>query len=1403
MKTKLFSFIFALVASTSFLSAQSGIYNGQKWTLQDGTLTIENEDRCIFAEDLMTKESFEKFTIVNVKGDSTWIFSFQVKNNVTTVYGAKMAGYSDTDIRTYENEDWLISPAFDASKGAYITFDHARGPKSCMGVSLDNYTVWVTNDFEGDVTTANWTQIAIPKHGTVAWTYVNSGEMLIPQENCKPNCRIAWKYVCNANESASWEMKNVLVRVPEANGNTPPQSWDDYKASITKVIIQNGVIHVWSDAFSNCVNLNSLTIPNSVTNIGYNAFSGCTGLTSVTIPNSVTSIGSSAFSGCTGLTSLTMSSSVTSIGSSAFSGCTGLTSVTIPNSVTSIGSSAFSGCTGLTSLTMSSSVTSIGSSAFSGCTGLTSVTIPNSVTSIGGSAFYGCSGLLSVTLGNNVMSIGRNTFYNCSNLKDIFVPCGELDKFKKMDGADSRMKYVPSSYTLTGKSAANGYVFIPAYSSCDESITITARPYRGFRFVKWSDGNTDNPRTVYLTEDQTFEANFDYALMGKCGKDSLLIWTLDTATMSLTISGNGALSENYTYGSFIESITIGDDVTTIGDYAFSNCAALTSITIPNSVTSIGNEAFRGCGSLTSITIPNGVTSIGNYVFYNCSSLTSITIPNSVTSIGNYAFYNCQGLTSITIPNSVTSIGNNAFYYCISLTSVTIPKSVTSIGNYAFYNCQGLTSITIPNSVTSIGNNAFYYCISLTSVTIPKSVTSIGGSAFYDVPNIVYSGTATGAPWGARSLNGYVEGNLVYRDATKTELLACFAAATGEITIPNSVTSIGEKAFSGCTGLTSVTIPNSVTSIGSSAFSGCTGLTSITIPNGVTSIGNNAFYNCSSLTSITIPNSVTSIGNSAFSGCSSLTSITIPNSVTSIGNYAFYNCSSLTSVTIPNSVTSIGNYAFNNVPNIVYSGTATGAPWGARSLNGYVEENLVYRDATKTELLACSSAATGEITIPNDVTSIGNYAFRGCSSLTSITIPNSVTSIGSEAFSGCSSLEDIFVPCGELERFTQMFNDSYNSDYSDKLKIASSPHTLTIKDTKYGSVSVPDYNVCDESVMITAIPDSHCRFVKWSDGNTDNPRPVYLTEDITLEALFVYTLTDKCGKDYLLTWTLDTIKMAMDITGKGSLSDNYTYHTTFATLTIGNEVTTIGANAFSDCDNLQYLTLGSSVRVIESGAFACSDIKTITCYNKRPPTVNNDAFCNLDYETIIYVPKDYLENYQMHAFWGMFDVRPIGASGTETDKVKVEPAETTATVAWPTINGAGSYELVIRDKDGNALCTLVFNAQGQLTSIDFAAAPARDRSNVAAMAQGAGFAFTVTGLESGTMYKYSFITKNASGTVIDTKTGAFTTQSPTALEDIMDDASSASSSSVRKVLQNGQLYILRDGKVYNAVGAEVK
>ena len=385
----------------------------------------------------------------------------------------------------------------------------------------------------------------------------------------------------------------------------------------------------------------------------------------------------------------------------------------------------------------------------------------------------------------------------------------------------------------------------------------------------------------------------------------------------------------------------------------------------------------------------------------------------VDSDGTIIITDCKESASgaITIPSEidgkpVTSIGYNAFSFCTGLTSITIPNSVTSIGTYAFYGCSGLTSITIPNSVTSIGDLAFHGCSGLTSITLGNSVTSIGGWAFNGCTGLTSINVAS-------DNNYYSDNNGVLFNKKKTELIRYpEGKSQTSYTIPNSVTSIGNYAFCGCSGLTSITIPDSVTSIGSWAFENCTGLTSITLGNSVTSIGSWAFENCTGLTSITIPNSVTSIGSYAFYGCTGLTSITIPNSVTSIGSYAFYGCTGLTSITIPNSVTSIGDHAFDGctgLRSITISNSVTS-----------IEDDVFARCTSLTSITIPNSVTRIEdyafahctgltsITIPNSVTSIGNWAFLGCTGLTSITIPNSVTSIGDGAFWSCTGLRSITI-----------------------------------------------------------------------------------------------------------------------------------------------------------------------------------------------------------------------------------------------------------------------------------------------------------------------------------------------------------------------------------------------------------
>ena len=488
---------------------------------------------------------------------------------------------------------------------------------------------------------------------------------------------------------------------------------------------------------------------------------------------------------------------------------------------------------------------------------------------------------------------------------------------------------------------------------------------------------------------------------------------------NVTSIGNNA----FRYCSNLNSVTIDNGVISIGIEAFFGCIGLTSVhitdikawcgndfnnaesnplcyahhlylngeeikdlVIPNSVESIGNYAFSGCSGLTSVTIPNSVESIGNYAFSGCSGLTSVIIPNNVTSIGEYTFSSCSGLTSVTIGDGVTSIGNGTFFKCISLTSVTISNSVRFIGKSAFSDCSGLTSVNIPNNVESIGEFAFAGCSVLTSVNIGNSVTSIGNDAFH----------------------------------------RCSCLTT--VNIPNSMESIGNYAFSQCSALTSVSIPNNVMSIGNYAFSGCSGLTSVTIPNSMTSIGEYVFEECSGLTSVTIPNSVTFIGSNAFKNCNNLNSVTIPNRVTSIGYKAFSGCSGLTSVTIGYGVTNIGDNAFERCAGLISLHILDIKAWCGIYLCNELSNPLYY-----AHHLYLNGEEIKDLIIPNSVESIGNYAFSGCSGLTSVTIPSSMRSIGNSAFGKCELLADVYcIPdkvrhslSGEgLWTNSQAFADSY-------------------------------------------------------------------------------------------------------------------------------------------------------------------------------------------------------------------------------------------------------------------------------------------------------------------------------------------------------------------------------------------
>ena len=552
-----------------------------------------------------------------------------------------------------------------------------------------------------------------------------------------------------------------------------------------------------------------------------------------------------------------------------------------------------------------------------------------------------------------------------------------------------------------------------------------------------------------------------------------------------------------------------------------------------------------------------------------------------------------------IKETTEIICDRAFFVCINLTSIGVPNSVKDIGEWAFAGCSLLSSIDIPNSVISIGNNAFAGCLSLKYISIPESVICLNGNPFGDCEGEIE----------CLSANFIYEDDVLF-NKDKSEIISFRNQEIESYIIPDSVTSIGDGAFEGCSSLSSLVIPdcvvnikgnpfcywkgkleclsasfiyednvlfnmdksklisyrnqeaksfiipNGVMSIEKYAFSGCSSLISISVPKSVTSIGDGAFDGCSSLSSIAISDSITSISAWTFDGCKSLRSLVIPDSVTSIGNEAFRGCSSLCSLVIPDSVTSIGEGAFD----------------GCSSLRSLVIPDCV-TSIREGAFDGCSSLRS--LVIPDSVTSIGDGAFSSCSSLRSLVIPDSVTSIGDGVFSGCSSLRSLVIPdsvvnikgnpfCywkGKLECLSASFiyedNVLFNMDKSKLISFRNQEAKSFIIPDGVKSIGKCAFGYCYSLVNIS-IPNS---------------------------------VTSIGEESFIDCSSLSNLVIPNSVTSIGDSA--FWGCSSLRSLVIPNSVTSIGYSAFDGCSSLSSLVIPNSVTSIDDSAFSgCKSLSSL-------------------------------------------------------------------------------------------------------------------------------------------------------------------------------------------------------------------
>jgi hypothetical protein len=619
-----------------------------------------------------------------------------------------------------------------------------------------------------------------------------------------------------------------------------------------------------------------------------------------------------------------------------------------------------------------------------------------------------------------------------------------------------------------------------------------------------------------------------------------------------------------------------------------------------------------------------VTSLDDDAFRNCYALDSVYIPGSVVSIGKRAFKNCDRIQKMTIPNSVVSIGNSAFYNCNVLRTMVLPVNLTAISDSLFYECYRLSFFQLPEKLISIGKLAFRLAFTnqnaLDDLVIPDKVTTIGDGAFSDsyLVNITLGNSVISIGEGA--------------------FAGCIHLHT--ISIPNSVTSIGGNAFYGCTSLSGIQLSNALTSIQSSTFSGCSSLRTVVIPNSVTTIGDGAFYNCAYLGEVVLPGSLTTIGLGAFNRCTNLSTLNFPASVTQVKDLAFAECTKLsTTMNVSQYLTEIGRQAFKQTDVQFIVSTDN---------KNYASQDGVLFNKMKTVALHCPTSKTTftfpntlkkideyafsksmliNVVLPTALDSISKYAFQNCTALNQLTLPASLKGIKEYAFAGCSNLQKIKA---FMDNPPQIFTTVFGSvpttcqlqvplNSVDLYKAANGWKSLTI--ISFGGAIGSTFNL--NGVNYKIMSETDAQVIGHQNGSHNYTGAIVIPSNVNY-----------LDVDYMIT-SID--KTAFAYSGITSVS-------------IPNSVKFIGEWAFTNCHNLTGVTVPNQVTFLGEGAFSNCSVLTTAVLSNTLTSIENNLFHSCRALTNFVIPASVLSigEYAFDQCYGLITLN-IPSSVTQIGK----------------------------------------------------------------------------------------------------------------------------------------------------------